>query len=60
MHIKELPWFNRPGYKLEKNGASSLDSAELLAIIFGRGSMQESALELANRLVFKYNLNSFN
>ncbi len=57
MRIKDLPWFNRPGFKLTRNGVSSLDNAELLAIIFGVGSKGESALELSNRLLKKYNLN---
>jgi len=57
--MKELPWFNRPGYKLEKNGAGSLDSAELLAIILGYGSKKESVLELSNRLLKKHNLHNF-
>jgi DNA repair protein RadC len=59
MKMKELPWFNRPGYKLEKNGAGSLDSAELLAIILGYGSKKESVLELSNRLLKKHNLHKF-
>jgi DNA repair protein RadC len=59
MKMKELPWFNRPGYKLEKNGAGSLDSAELLAIILGYGSKKESVLELSNRLLKKHNLHNF-
>src|SRR3989344_2011317 len=57
MRIKDLPWFNRPGFKLTRNGVKTLDNAELLAIIFGIGSKEESALELSNRLLKKYNLN---
>ena len=57
MKIKEIPWFNRPGFKLTRNGVSSLDDAELLSIIFGIGSKGESALELSNKLLKKYNFN---
>src|SRR3989344_149296 len=57
MKIKDIPWFNRPGFKLTRNGVSSLDDAELLSIIFGVGSKGESALELSNRLLKKYNFN---
>jgi|SRR3989344_3346452 len=57
MKIKDLPRFNRPGFKLTRNGVTSLDDAELLSIIFGIGSKDESALELSNRLLKKYNLN---
>lgn len=57
MKIKDIPWWNRPGFKLTREGVDSLDDAELLAIIFGVGSKGESALELSNKLLKKYNLN---
>ena len=56
MKIMDLPKFNRPGFKLTRNGAHSLDDAELLSIVFGIGSRGESALELSNKLLKKYNL----
>ena len=59
MKIKDLPKFNRPASKLYKKGASSLDTAELLSVIFGKGTKGESALELANKLLKKYNLHKF-
>jgi len=55
MRIKDLPWFNRPASKLRRKGVESLDDAELLAILFGKGCKNESALELSNRLLKKYN-----
>mgnify|MGYP001603196705 FL=1 len=57
MKIKEIPWFNRPGFKLTRNGVHSLDDAELLAIVFGIGNKDENAIDLSNRLLKKYNLN---
>ena len=57
MKIKDIPWFNRPGFKLTRNGVNTLDDAELLSIIFGVGSKGESALELSNKLLRKYNFN---
>ena len=57
MKIKDLPWFNRPGFKLTRKGVNTLDDAELLSIIFGIGSKGESALELSNKLLKKYNFN---
>ena len=57
MKIKDLPWFNRPGFKLTSKGVNALDDAELLSIIFGVGSKVESALELSNKLLKKYNFN---
>src|SRR3989338_9961395 len=59
MKIKDIPFYNRPGFKLTRNGVSSLDDAELLSIIFGVGSKDENAIELSNRLLKKYNLNKF-
>ena len=57
MKIKDIPFYNRPGFKLTRNGVNSLDDAELLSIIFGVGSKDENAIELSNRLLKKYNLN---
>ena len=57
MKIKDIPWFNRPGFKLTRNGVHSLDDAELLSIIFGVGVKDENAIELSNRLLKKYNFN---
>src|SRR3989338_5647391 len=57
MHIKDIPWWNRPGARLKKKGASYLNDAELLAIILERGNKKENAIDLANRLLNKYNLN---
>ncbi len=54
MKIKDIPWWNRPGNKLKKKGVSSLDQAELLAIIFGIGNKEESAIDVSNRLLKKY------
>jgi len=59
MRIKDLPKFNKPSSKLLKQGPSALDTAELLSIIFGVGNKKESALELSNRLLKKYNLHKF-
>src|SRR3989338_2139332 len=57
MKIMDIPFYNRPGFKLTRNVVQSLDDAELLSIIFGVGSKDENAIELSNRLLKKYNLN---
>jgi len=31
MNIREMPWFERPGARLKKKGASALSDAQLLA-----------------------------
>ncbi len=55
MKIKDIPWFNRPGFKLTRKGVENLDDAELLSILFGVGIKGESALELSNRLFKDFN-----
>ena len=59
MRIKDLPDYTKPSSKILKKGASSLDTPELLAIIFGIGKFGESAVELSSRLLKKYNLDEF-
>lgn len=50
---------DRPREKLLKNGRHTLSIAELLAIILGSGSRQESAVDLAKRILTYYD-NSLN
>ncbi len=56
MRILDLPNFNKPSSKLKKYGASKLGTDELLAIIFGKGGHGESAIDISNRVLKKYNL----
>ena len=49
--IKSLPEELRPRERMREAGPGALSSAELLAIILGSGSMAESALDLAHRLL---------
>ena len=56
MKIKDIPWDNRPGIRLKKEGVSSLSNAELLAIVLGRGNYRENAIDLSNRILKSYNL----
>ncbi len=51
-----MPWYDRPGNKLIKDGTESLTDSELLEIILGKAK-NESVVLLANRLLKKYNLN---
>ncbi len=55
MKIKDIPWFNRPGWRLKRKGVSNLSDAELLAVVLGRGNTTENAVDLANRMLKKYN-----
>ncbi len=52
--IKELPLSERPRERLRLYGASSLSTAELLAIILRTGVEGESVLALATRLLARY------
>lgn len=49
--IQSLPEEDRPREKMQKKGISALSTAELLAIIIGSGSRNESAVELMRRIL---------
>ena len=49
--IKSWSVDDRPREKLIEKGASSLSNAELLAILLGSGSREESAVDLAKRVL---------
>jgi DNA repair protein RadC len=55
MRIKDIPWYNRPGIRLKKKGASALSDAELFAIVIGRGNRSENAVDLSNRILKSFN-----
>lgn len=52
--IKELPVSSRPRERLVDLGPEGLYDAELLAIILVSGTRQETALDLANRLLSEF------
>lgn len=49
--IKDLPLYERPREKLYKYGVSSLSNAELIAVIIRTGYGEDTALDLAHRLL---------
>lgn len=51
MKIKELPELERPYEKLEMYGEKMLSDAELLAIIIKTGTREETAVQLAQKLL---------
>ena len=55
--IKNWNEDDRPREKLALKGRSSLSDAELLAIIMGSGNREESAVELAKRILNSANNN---
>lgn len=56
MKITDLAPENRPRERLQKEGASSLSPAELLAIILKSGTKKENILEISNHLISRYGL----
>ena len=55
--IKDWSEQDRPREKLLQTGRKSLSDAELLAIVLGSGSNNESALSLAQRIMAAANNN---
>lgn len=49
--IKDLPLNERPREKLIKYGVGSLSNAELIAVIIRTGYLEDTAIDLANRLI---------
>ena len=49
--LKDLPISERPYEKLELYGAESLTNSELLAIIIKTGTKEETAVQLAQRIL---------
>ncbi len=53
-NIKTLSEDDRPREKLYHKGSSAISDAELLAIILGSGSRQDTAVQLAQKILYKY------
>jgi DNA repair protein RadC len=53
--VRELPSDERPRERLERYGAATLQTAELLAIILRVGTPGENVVELSSRLLVQYN-----
>ena len=49
--IKQLPPELRPRERLLSEGPEALSSAELLGILFGNGSKEKTAVELASEVI---------
>ena len=57
MSISDLPWYDRPGFKLTREGAEKLTNSELLSIIFWANDKEDDILGISNKILKKYNLN---
>lgn len=51
MKIKDMSVSERPREKMLEKGAAALSDGELLAILLGNGTVEESALEIARRML---------
>ena len=54
MMIKEIPVFDRPRERFMKYPIDTIQTSELLAIILGTGSKDESVIELAKKVLYSY------
>ncbi len=52
--VREMPSDERPRERLERYGAETLQTAELLAILLRVGTQQENVIELSSRLLRQY------
>ncbi len=57
MKTSETPFFTQPLTRLKREGPEHLSDSELLALIIAYGSNDENVMDLANKLLKKYNLN---
>ncbi len=53
LKIKDWAEDDRPREKLLKRGIDSLTDAELIAILLGSGNSEDSAVELAKKILLK-------
>ncbi|HEY4033726.1 MAG TPA: UPF0758 domain-containing protein, partial [Ktedonobacteraceae bacterium] len=52
--VHDIPPDERPRERLQKFGADTLSTSDLLAIILRTGTKQENVMELATKLLIKY------
>jgi len=52
--VHDIPVDDRPRERLQKNGAETLSTQDLLAIVLRTGTQRDNVVELATRLLAKY------
>jgi len=55
MKIKEMPWYTQPWIRVQNDGVSAMNDAELLAAVLGKGVGTENAVDLSHRVLASYN-----
>jgi len=56
MKIKDIPWYDRPGFRLTRDGVEKLNNSELLSIILLTNEKEDNILEVSNKILNKYYL----
>ncbi len=58
MKIKDIPWYDRSGARLTREGVEKLSNSDLLEVILGerKNKPRESVITLVSRILSKYNL----
>jgi DNA repair protein RadC len=52
--VHDIPTDDRPRERLQKNGAETLSTPDLLAIILRTGTVRDNVMELATKILIKY------
>jgi len=51
MRIKDISKWERPRERFRMKGPDALSNAELLAIILQKGTLNENAIDMSNRII---------
>ncbi len=55
MRVQEAPFFTRPSWKLKEKGVVALDDAELLSLVLWKGTIEESCVDIAKKVLGTFN-----
>ena len=50
-----MPWYTQPWMRVQNDGVSAMNDAELLAAVLGKGAGTENAVDLSCRVLASYN-----
>ena len=50
-----MPWYTQPWMRVQNDGVSAMNDAELLAAVLGKGAGTENAIDLSCRVLASYN-----
>ena len=55
MKIKEMPWYTQPWMRVQNDGVSAMNDAELLTAVLGKGAGTDNAVDFSGRVLASYN-----